>query len=255
MRPSLFWSRVKASSNGVDGVPMPRKPRILIDGMAVHVVQRGVDRAATFFTAEDYLLYLELLREVSELFELRVHSYCLMTNHIHLLVTPGHADDLSPAMKRLTQIYVQRINRLYCRSGPLWSGRFKTALVGTDRYLLSCYRYIELNPVRAKMVSDPSDYPWSSYKFNAGLCPSSLIRTHEAYLGLGPDSASRAQAYQALFQETLTREVVKHIRDTTSQGVPMGDSSFISQIEQMVGRRLALRSVGRPPRIDMLRQK
>lgn len=234
---------------------MPRKPRILIDGMAVHIVQRGVDRAATFFTAEDYLLYLELLREVSDLFDLRVHAYCLMTNHIHLLLTPTQSENLSPAMKRLTQIYVQRINRLYSRSGPLWAGRYKTALVGTDRYLLSCYRYIELNPVRAKMVSDPSQYPWSSYKFNAGLCPSSLVTPHEAFLGLGSDSAGRAQAYQALFQETLTREVVKHIRETTSQGVPMGDSSFISQIEKMVGRRLALRSVGRQPRIETLRQK
>ena len=255
MRPSLFWSRVKASSKGVDGVPMPRKPRILIDGTAVHIVQRGVDRAATFFTAEDYLLYLELLREVSELFDLSVHAYCLMTNHIHLLLAPAQADDLSPAMKRLTQIYVQRINRLYGRCGPLWSGRYKTALVGTDRYLLSCYRYIELNPVRAKMVSDPSHYPWSSYKFNAGLCPSGLVTPHEAFLRLGSDSAGRAQAYQALFQEKLPQEVVKHIRDTTRQGLPMGDSSFISQIEQMVGRRLALRSVGRQPRIDMLRQK
>ena len=233
---------------------MPRKPRILIDGMAAHIVQRGVDRGATFFTTEDYLLYLELLREASELFGLQVHAYCLMTNHIHLLLTPNEAVDLSPAMKRLTQIYVQRINRFYRRSGPLWSGRYKTALVGSDNYLLSCYRYIELNPVRASMVTSPSEYPWSSYKFNAGLCPSSLITPHPAFEALGPDPKSRSSVYKDIFQEALDRQVVQQIRDATRQGVPFGDGRFVAQIEQMVGRRLKVRSVGRQSSISSLRQ-
>ncbi len=233
---------------------MPRKPRILIDGMAVHIVQRGVDRGATFFTTEDYLLYLELLREASDLFGLQVHAYCLMTNHIHLLLTPSEAVDLSPAMKRLTQIYVQRINRLYSRSGPLWSGRYKTALVGSDNYLLSCYRYIELNPVRARMVTSPSEYPWSSYKFNVGLCPSSLITPHQAFEALGHDSESRSSVYKDIFREALDRQVIQQIRDATSQGVPFGDGRFVAQIEQMVGRRLKVRSVGRQSSISSLRQ-
>lgn len=234
---------------------MPRKPRILIDGMAVHIVQRGVDRGATFFTNEDYLLYLDLMREACELFDLKLHAYCLMTNHIHLLLTPSEAADLSSAMKRLTQIYVQRINRMYNRSGPLWSGRFKTALVGSDRYLLSCYRYIELNPVRARMVSSPSEYPWSSYKQNVGICPPTFITPHPVFEALGPDLASRSEAYKDIFRETLGDEVVKQIQDATSQGLPVGDRHFVSQIEQRVGRRLELRPVGRQPRITSLRQK
>lgn len=223
---------------------MPRRPRILIDGMAVHIVQRGVDRAATFFDPDDYLLYLELLREAAELFGLQVHAYCLMTNHIHLLLTPTEAADLSPAMKRLTQIYVQRLNRRYHRSGPLWSGRYKASLVGSDRYLLSCYRYIEMNPVRAKMVSSPLEYAWSSHKFNVGVCPSSLVMPHEAYLALGPEPKKIYSAYRQLFEASLAHEELDKIRTSTSQGYPLGDSRFIRQVEQMLGRRLVLRKPG-----------
>lgn len=235
---------------------MPRRPRILIDGMAVHIVQRGVDRAATFFDAEDYLLYLELLREASELFNLQVHAYCLMTNHIHLLLTPAEAADLSPAMKRLTQIYVQRINRRYNRTGPLWSGRYKASLVGSERYLIGCYRYIELNPVRAKMVAHPSDYAWSSFKFNVGRCPSSLVTPHTAYLALGVDPKRRHLAYEQLFEEALLSEELEQIRSATSQGYPVGDSRFIREVEAMLGRRLQLRKPGGQSALESrLRQK
>ena len=235
---------------------MPRKPRVLVDGMALHIVQRGVDRAATFFDTDDYLLYLELLRQAAELHGLQVHAYCLMTNHIHLLLTPIEASELSPAMKRLTQIYVQRINRLYNRSGPLWSGRYKATLVGSDRYLLSCYRYIELNPVRANMVSHPAEYQWSSFKFNSGRCRSTLIEPHPAYIALGSDSKQRHFAYKALVAEALTNVELNQIRDATRQGVPLGDSQFVAKIEEMSGRRLELKRPGRPTLIESkLRQK
>jgi len=235
---------------------MPRKPRILIDGMALHIVQRGVDRNATFFDTEDYLHYLELLREAGELFDLQIHAYCLMTNHIHLLLTPVQASELPRAMKRLTQLYVQRVNRIYSRSGPLWAGRYKASLVGSANYLLSCYRYVELNPVRAKMVEHPVDYPWSSYKHNSGKCPSPLISPHSVYYGLGADPLARQQSYLSLVNDGVDNRVLEQIRDATSQGFPLGDSLFLEQIEEMIGRRLELKHPGRPSKLSLgLRQK
>lgn len=225
---------------------MPRKPRILLDGYAVHIVQRGVDRAATFFDYVDYLAYLNYLKEASDLYGIDVHAYCLMTNHVHLLVTPASAADLPLAMKRTTQLYVQHINKVYRRSGPLWEGRYKASIVGSDRYLLSCYRYIELNPVRARMVEGPSDYRWSSHRVNACDQISSLVTPHPTYLSLGIDDKRRATAYVELFDTSLDAKALDKIRVCTQQGYPVGDSKFVEQIGQMLDRKLVIRPRGRP---------
>jgi len=142
---------------------MARKPRFTLPGYPQHIIQRGLNRRACFFAVEDYRLYLELMQEAADKYDCNVHAYVLMTNHVHLLVTPQQSLGVSFMMQRLAQRYVRAINRTYQRTGTLWDGSYKAGLVDTGRYLLTCMRYIELNPVRANMVSHPAEYAWSSY--------------------------------------------------------------------------------------------
>ena len=137
---------------------MLRRARLAIAGIPWHIIQRGNNRSACFYTDEDYHYYLETLAEQAEKFECAVHAYCLMTNHVHLLLTPGEQNSAALLMKHLGQRYIQYINRTYRRTGTLWEGRFRSCLAQSDTYVLTCYRYIELNPVRASMVSNPADY-------------------------------------------------------------------------------------------------
>ena len=146
---------------------MPRRPRLQAPGLPVHIIQRGNNRQACFFAEEDMQLFLEHLAKLAKRFRCALHAYVLMTNHFHLLLTPEFASGPSLLMKFLGQRYVQYVNRTYKRSGSLWEGRFRASLVQTEQYLLSCYRYIEMNPVRANMVKHPQDYQWSSYAANA----------------------------------------------------------------------------------------
>src|SRR5215467_13960820 len=141
---------------------MPRRARIMLAEVPVHIIQRGHNRDICFFSDRDYKRYLDDLRELAPQFGCAVHAYCLMTNHVHLLLTPQTTDGCGLLMKRLGQCYVQYVNRSYGRSGTLWEGRFRSALVQSERYLLACSRYIELNPVRAAIVRHPSHYRWSS---------------------------------------------------------------------------------------------
>src|SRR5262245_51438159 len=142
---------------------MPRVARAVLAGLPVHVVQRGINRQQCFFSEGDYSTYLRFLAEFALRFGCAVHAYCLMTNHVHLLVTPETPESCALMMKNLGQRYVQTVNRRLERSGTLWEGRFKSGIVQSDGYVLACYRYIELNPVRAGMVKDPAQYRWSSY--------------------------------------------------------------------------------------------
>lgn len=146
---------------------MARRPRLYIPGVAHHVIQRGNNREACFYEEADYTKYLSHLKEVAEQFSVAIHAFVLMTNHVHLLVTPNDERALGKMMQALGRRYVQYFNLKYFRTGTLWEGRYKSTLVESERYLLTVYRYIELNPVRAYMVSHASEYPWSSYRFNA----------------------------------------------------------------------------------------
>jgi len=146
---------------------MPRRARLRLAGLLLHIMQRGNNRTACFFADEDYALYLHHLKELSRKFRCAVHAYVLMTNHVHLLLTPAREDGPSLLMKHLGQRYVQYVNRTYRRSGTLWEGRFRSSIVQERGYLLRCHRYIELNSVRAGMVMHPRDYCWSSYCSNA----------------------------------------------------------------------------------------
>ena len=169
---------------------MPRRARLALAGVAWHIIQRGNNRSACFYAEEDYRRYLDTLKEQAEKYGCLIHAYVLMTNHVHLLVTPERADSAALMMKNLGQRYVQYINRTYKRSGTLWEGRFKSCLAQSEDYVLACYRYIELNPVRANMISHPRDYRWSSYCANAEGQLDALLTKHVEYLGLGATKMS-----------------------------------------------------------------
>jgi len=225
---------------------MPRQPRLEVVGMPHHLVQRGVDRQAVFFDRQCYLAYLHLLSAYSGHLEVSVHSWCLMTNHVHLLLTPSVPGALSRLMQNLNRRYVQQINARFERTGHLWAGRFKASVVGDQRYLLSCMRYIELNPVRAGMVACPQAYPWSSWHANVGVRESRLVTPHPEYLALGTDDAERQNYYRALVMETEDNEVTTQLRSATQQNAAFGSSQFARQIEHMLGREVAIKPRGRP---------
>lgn len=225
---------------------MPRRTRVLIPGVPLHLIQRGNNRSVCFFTEEDYLFYLELLVEQASKNDCDIHAWCLMTNHIHLLVSPHNANSASLLMKGVGQGYAQYINRTYSRSGCLWEGRYRSCLVENERYLLCCYRYIELNPVRAKIVNHPAEYRWSSYRVNAQSERSHIVTPHAQYLALGGLGGQPAEAYRELFKNDLESELVDQIRDATNGNNVFGGSKFAVDVEAMIGRRVQRGSPGRP---------
>ena len=179
---------------------MPRRARLLLPGVPLHLIQRGNNRSACFYADEDYLFYLDNLKLQAEQHGCAVHAWCLMTNHVHLLVTPSKPESASLMMKGLGQRFVQYINRTYARSGTLWEGRFRSCLLQEEDYVLACYRYIEMNPVRASMVEHPAEYRWSSYGANAHGLPSAIIEANPLYTQLGETADLRASAYRELFR-------------------------------------------------------
>jgi putative transposase len=201
---------------------MPRPLRNILPGVAVHLTQRGNNRAACFRRESDYLLYLLHLRELSARLECAVHAYCLMTNHVHLLVSPPSAEACKALMKQLGQRYAQYFNRTYGRTGPLWDGRYHSSVAASARYVLGCYRYIELNPVDAGMVKHPTLYTWSSYRANALGRDDRIVSPHAEYLALGHNAEAQRNAYAALFHDTLEPSLVADIRAATRGGYPMG---------------------------------
>jgi putative transposase len=216
--------------------------------MPLHVLQRGINRESCFFSETDRLVYLSLLEHLSKEFECDVHAYVLMTNHVHLLTTPKHEASVSLLMKNLGQRYVQYVNRACHRSGALWEGRYKGSFVATDRYLVNCHRYIELNPVRARMVLDAADYPWSSFPTNALGQASSLITPHRFWQELGHTAQARCRAYRKLFfDEELDEATLAELRDRISANHPIGPQSFVDALEKQTGRRLRKRTPGRKP--------
>jgi putative transposase len=203
---------------------MPRTARFVVPGVTLHVTQRGHDRRPCFFEEADYGAYLGYLGEFALKYACSVHAYCLMTNHVHLLVTPHAADSCAKLMKNLGQNHVQRINSRRGRTGTLWEGRFWSCPVTTERYVLACYRYIELNPERAGMVDHPSQYPWSSYHQNAEGEPGGLLDPHSVYLAIAGAKATRGSDYRALCDVPLEPSVIDEIRKATRGGYAVGAS-------------------------------
>lgn len=227
---------------------MPRKPRLQAAGLPVHIIQRGNNRQACFFAEEDYRFFLEHLAKLAKRFRCSLHAYVLMTNHFHLLLTSDLDTGPSLLMKFLGQRYVQYVNRVYKRSGSLWEGRFRSSLVQSERYVLGCYRYIEMNPVRANMVRHPGDYPWSSYRANAGGKRVEWVIPHGEYLALADDDVRRLNAYAGLFATELDPSVLNEIRVSTHGGYAVGDSRFREEIERTLKKRATPGTRGRPVR-------
>jgi putative transposase len=224
---------------------MPRRARLYIPGLPYHVVQRGNNREACFVEPENYQFYLVLWEELAARYGLVVHAYCLMTNHVHFLVTPENESAVSNTMKVAGSRYAQYMNKKYHRTGTLWEGRHRSSLVQTERYLLICMRYIELNPVRAQMVRRPEEYRWSSYGINA-WGDRSWLTPHEEYRRLGRTGTERGYAYRELFKTQLSEEDLHLVRKAAHYCQPVGDDRFRQQIETRYGVQLGQMARGRP---------
>jgi putative transposase len=225
---------------------MARQTRLTIPVVALHIVQRGNNRAPCFRVESDFLLYLAHLRDLTQKLECAVHAYCLMSNHVHLLLTPGSHGACSDLMKNLGQRYAQYFNSRYGRTGTLWEGRFRSCVAESAHYVLACYRYIELNPVRAGMVSHPSAWLWSSFAVNSGIRTDPLVSPHSEYTALGNDEQARNSNYQNLFAGEFDPSLLAAIRDATSGGYPLATDSFKDNLVQVARRKLQPGRAGRP---------
>lgn len=216
----------------------------------MHVVQRGHDRKACFRDDSDRMVYLVLLKDCLQKARCRVHAYCLMTNHVHLLLTPCDADAFSKLTRNLGQRYVQYFNSRYERTGTLWEGRPYSCLVDSAPYVLGCYRYIELNPVRAGMVTQPAAYAWSSYRTNAGSVEDSLISPHVEYLALSSNVELRGAAYRDLFMQRDDAQFLREVREATNAGLPLVGAEMKARLSAQCERPLERRKPGPRPKDD-----
>jgi len=220
--------------------------RYFVADQPLHVIQRGNNRQAIFFEDQDYGLYHEWLAYAAHAYGCAIHAYVLMTNHVHLLLTPSTAESLPGMMQSLGRRYVRMINARYRRTGTLWEGRYKAAPLDSDAYFFACCRYIELNPVRAKMARDPRDYPYSSYGANALGEADALVRRHSLFARLGPDAEAQQEAYRALFREELDERFADNLRAATNGGWALGDERFKKEIADAANRRTEALPKGRP---------
>lgn len=221
---------------------MPRRARLVIPGHPLHIAHRGVNRGACFANDTDRRFYLGLLQELLPDSGCALHAYVLMTNHVHLLLTPDDEGGPSSLMKAVAQRHAQRCNKQWRRTGPLWEGRFKSSVVDSAEYALRCYRYIEENPLRAGMVRHPAEYAWSSFRANALGFPCAFLSEHEAWLALGGDSVDRRIAYRAMFDDPQPERELEVFRDALKTGLAAGSAEFIEQVAAATGRRAARRN-------------
>lgn len=231
---------------------MPRKPRFRLPGIPQHVIQRGNNHAPCFLAEADYRRYLENLENALVQNQCALHAYVLMTNHVHLLITPETEDGISHTMQDTGRKFVQYFNRKHRRSGTLWEGRYKASLVDSDAYLLTCMRYIELNPVRAGMVDHPGQYRWSSYSANATGNVNTLISPHACYLQLGKAVSGRHSAYRRLFANDLDASQLHQLREAMRQELVFGREEFKTGIERMTKRQVRRGRDGSPRVEDVL---
>ena len=228
---------------------MPRIGRVVVPNYAHHIVQRGHNRQVVFAEEEDFKYYLDTLRYWKTVFGVKIYGYCLMTNHIHLVVEPpDEVAMLSRLMKRLAGRQTRYMNRLEGRRGTLWESRYKSSPIQTDDYLLACCRYVELNPVRAHMVASPQDYQWSSYRVKVGLAQSSWLDEDPCYLSLGETYEQRCERYRAFVRAAIPEGEWDLIRQAVQRGQLTGNGCFIDEIEQITGRRIEFRKPGNQPR-------
>jgi putative transposase len=225
---------------------VPRPPRLELPGVPLHVLQRGNNRAACFFSDVDRRFYLKCLSNAAIRRGCAIHAYVLMTNHVHLLVTPEKRGCVGAMLQEVGRRYVRVINTMHGRTGTLWEGRFKSSLVDSETYLFNCYRYIDLNPVRAGLAPHPAAYRWSSHAHYAAGKLDPLISEHAAFINLDQDHTGRQTAYRALFDEEMDPRTLTLIRESVNAGCPLGSESFLKMVEARLGRPVRLPKRGRP---------
>jgi len=229
---------------------MPRQSRIVLPDCPHHIIQRGHNRQVIFAGDEDYLYYLDNLRLWKTELGCKVYAYCLMSNHLHLIVDPGdNPENLGLLMKRVAGRQTRYINRLEKRTGSLWEGRYKSSPIKADEYLLACCRYIELNPVRAGMVELPGQYRWSSLSERLGMVKRSLLDFDPFYLSLGRSARRRAQSYEQMLHDIIPEQELKQLREAVQRGQLTANSSFAREVSAQFGRRVELRGPGRPRKL------
>lgn len=229
---------------------MPRKKRFYQPGVPVHVFQRGHNKEPVFFDDQDYLAYLRFLKAAADDLGCLIHAYVLMTNHVHLLVTPQAENDISLLFQNIGRHFVPYINKTYRRRGSLWEGRHKGHILESEAYFLVCMRYIEMNPVRAAMVDHPGQYRWSSYAANAHGIDNAVLQPHALYLSLSDTCEMRQAAYRAGFDIEAQPDELELIRACLHSGTPLGSDRFKKTIESVVGGTVGFSKRGRPAVID-----
>jgi putative transposase len=225
---------------------MARFPRLVLPHQPHHVVQRGNDRRLIFREAEDYQRFLGWLKESARFYRVAIHAYVLMPNHLHLLATPIDDEGLAKTMQKVGRFYVPWFNNKYERYGGLFQGRFRTSLVDSERYFLTCSRYIELNPVRAQLALAPLDYPWSSFAHHAGVRPDPLVTEHSLYWALGNTPFQREAAYLDLIEQGLSTDELDAINISVLKGQPLGSDAFKAELERATQRQILPAKRGRP---------
>lgn len=225
---------------------MARLPRLTVPGLPHHLIQRGNNRQQIFLAPADFQFYLELLQEHATQFGVAVHAYVLMPNHVHLLATPRTQDALPKMMQAVGRRYVRRFNDSYGRTGTLWEGRYRSTMVQAERYLLACMVYVDLNPVRAGLVSQASDYAWSSHGHYAGLRMDPLITPHPLVWALGNTPFAREAAYVALVQQGVGAKQLQDLTQSALRGWALGDERFVAELQLRTNRRVVKGKAGRP---------
>jgi putative transposase len=226
---------------------MPRQARYVVPDIALHVIQRGHNRNACFRDDTDRMVYLSNLAELVGKTASALHAYCLMGNHVHMLLTPPSPQACATLMRSLGQRYAQYFNRRYERTGALWEGRYRSCLVDSAPYVLACYRYIERNPVRAALVDSAGEYRWSSFDGNSGRGINRLLSPHAEYLALATDDESRRRAYSRMLGEADDAGFLSAVRDATNGGLALVGAEVKAKLEAQTGRMLQHKKPGRVP--------
>jgi putative transposase len=225
---------------------MARLPRYSIVNQPQHIILQGRDGQSICFEEQDYQYFHDCLDAAAYNYNLKLHAYVIMPNHAHVLATPGNSDSVSRMVQSLGRNYVQYFNECYEGTGTLWEGRYRATVVDAKNYMLTCSRYIELNPVRAGLVDKPLQYQWSSYAHNAQGQQDEMITTAREYQRLGESDAERSKAYRQLFRQKLDAQLVQDITDSALKGWVLGDARFAAKIEKLSGRRATQLPKGRP---------
>ena len=225
---------------------MARLPRLTLAGYPHHIILRGNNRQAIFMDSADHQRMLALLQNHAKELGVQVHAYVLMSNHLHLLLTPLQNDNLPKMMQAVGRSYVLYFNKRHGRSGTLWEGRYRSALIQTERYLLACMAYIDLNPVRAGMVAQSADYPWSSHGHYIGRQSEAWLTPHPLYWEMGNTPFAREAAYAAMVQAGVHQEQQQALTSSALSGWALGEDGFVEGLQKQTPRRVNPAKAGRP---------